>query len=236
MGDSISHHQPHVQLTKDHPRVVIPEMGRIMYNLGWATGTGGSLSMRYNGNIYVSPSGILKEKIRGEDLFVLSENGEEREVPHPHKNLRRSSCTPIFMCIYKLSGVGAVIHSHSPKAVMATILFPGKEFRVSNLQMIKGICKCNTWGNHRYDDTLVVPVIENAYEESDLCDGLIEAIEQYPDTCAVLIRRHGICVWGRTWEEAKSMAENYDYVFNVAVEMKKCGLDPVSSDSTQRSF
>ena len=224
------------QLPKDHPRVVIPEMGRVMYNLGWATGTGGSLSMRYQGSIYVSPSGVQKEKIGGTDLFVLSENGEEHEVPHHDKKLRRSSCTPIFMCIYKLNGVAAIIHSHSPKAVMATILFPGKEFRVSNLQMITGVRKCSTWENHRYDDTLVVPVIENAYEGSDLCKGLSEAIVQYPDTCAVLIRRHGIYVWGRTWEEAKSMAECYDYVFNVAVEMKKCGLDPVSSGFTQRSF
>ena len=216
---------------KGHPRTVIPEMGRLMYNLGWATGTGGSLSMRYQGSIYVSPSGVLKERIQGEDLFVLSENGEEREVPHPNKKLRRSSCTPIFMCVYKLNGVGAVIHSHSPKAVMATILFPGKEFCVSNLQMIKGIRKCNTWGNHRFDDTLVVPVIENTYEDRDLFDDFNKAITEYPDTCAVLIRRHGIYVWGRTWEEAKSMAECYDYVFDVAVEMKKCGLDPVTSDS-----
>ena len=219
-------------LPKDHPRVVIPEMGRLMYNLGWATGTGGSLSMRYQGSIYVSPSGVLKEKIQGEDLFVLSENEDEREAPPPNKKLRRSSCTPIFMCVYKLNGVGAVIHSHSPKAVMATILFPSKEFRVSNLQMIKGVRKCRTWENHRFDDTLVVPVIENTYEDRDLFDDFNKAITEYPDTCAVLIRRHGIYVWGRTWEEAKSMAECYDYVFDVAVEMKKCGLDPVVSDST----
>ena len=221
-------------LPKDHPRTVIPEMGRLMYNLGWATGTGGSLSMRYQGSIYVSPSGVQKERIQAEELFVLSENGEEREVPHPDKKLRKSGCTPLFMCIYKLNGVGAVIHSHSPKAVMATILFPGKEFRVSHLEMIKGVRKCSTWEKLRYDDMLVVPVIENTCEEGDLCEGLSQAIAEYPDTCAVLIRRHGIYVWGRTWEEAKTMAECYDYVFAVAVEMKKCGLNPVSSDTTHQ--
>jgi methylthioribulose-1-phosphate dehydratase len=34
---------------------------------------------------------------------------------------------------------GAVIHTHSKAAVMATLLYPGKEFRVTHLEMIKVI-------------------------------------------------------------------------------------------------
>lgn len=32
---------------------------------------------------------------------------------------------------------GAVIHTHSKAAVMATLLYPGKEFKVTHLEMIK---------------------------------------------------------------------------------------------------
>lgn len=33
-------------------------------------------------------------------------------------------------------------------------------------------------------------------------------------------------VWGDTWQQAKTMSECYDYLFDVAVQMKLHGLDP----------
>lgn len=58
---------------------------------------------------------------------------------------------------------------------------------------------------HRYDDTLVVPIIENTPEERDLKDRMALAMEEYPNSCAVLVRRHGVYVWGESWEKAKTM-------------------------------
>ncbi|KAL0188641.1 hypothetical protein M9458_015740, partial [Cirrhinus mrigala] len=55
-----------------------------------------------------------------------------------------------------------------------------------------------------YDDTLVVPIIENTPEEKDLKERMARAMEMYPDSCAVLVRRHGVYVWGETWEKAKT--------------------------------
>jgi len=51
----------------------------------------------------------------------------------------------------------------------------------------------------------------------------------YPETNAVLVRRHGVYVWGKTWQAAKTMSECYHYLFEVAVEMKKLGLDPTAA-------
>lgn len=58
---------------------------------------------------------------------------------------------------------------------------------------------------NRYDDMLVVPIIENTPEEKDLEERMARAMNDYPDSCAVLVRRHGVYVWGETWEKAKSM-------------------------------
>lgn len=52
---------------------------------------------------------------------------------------------------------------------------------------------------------LVVPIIENTPEEKDLKERMAQAMDKYPDSCAVLVRRHGVYVWGETWEKAKTM-------------------------------
>ncbi|RWS27004.1 putative Methylthioribulose-1-phosphate dehydratase-like protein [Leptotrombidium deliense] len=44
---------------------------------------------------------------------------------------------------------------------------------------------------------------------------MAEAIRKYPNTNSVFVRRHGIYVWEKTWQSAKSMAECYHYSFEV---------------------
>jgi len=71
--------------------------------------------------------------------------------------------------------------------------------------MIKGVPRGNSRENGYlgFFDKLVIPIIENTYDhmyacnnssahEEDLKDRLDAAIEAYPDTVAVLVRRHGI--------------------------------------------
>jgi ribulose-5-phosphate 4-epimerase/fuculose-1-phosphate aldolase len=78
----------------------------------------------------------------------------------------------------------------------------------------------------QYYDTLIVPIIENTAQEEDLTERMAQAMEEYPDTTAVLVRRHGIYVWGPTWESAKTQCECYDYLFEIAIKMKQLGIDP----------
>ena len=43
----------------------------------------------------------------------------------------------MFHILFAARQASAVIHTHSKAAVMATLLYPGKEFRVTHLEMIK---------------------------------------------------------------------------------------------------
>lgn len=63
--------------------------------------------------------------------------GEDLVVPPEYKKLKKSQCTPLFMVAYRDRSAGACIHTHSPNAVMATLLWPGKEFRITHQEMIK---------------------------------------------------------------------------------------------------
>ncbi|XP_066216630.1 methylthioribulose-1-phosphate dehydratase isoform X2 [Saccopteryx leptura] len=190
---------------KEHPRYLIPELCKQFYHLGWVTGTGGGISLKHGSEIYIAPSGVQKERIQPEDMFICDINEQDISGPPQYKNLKKSQCTPLFMNAYTLRG---------------------REFKITHQEMIKGIRKCTSGGYYRYDDMLVVPIVENTPEEKDLKERMARAMNEYPDSCAVLVRRHGVYVWGETWEKAKTMCECYDYLFDIAVSMKKVGLDP----------
>ncbi|XP_017788322.1 PREDICTED: methylthioribulose-1-phosphate dehydratase [Habropoda laboriosa] len=213
---------------KEHPRSLIPELCRQFYDLGWVTGTGGGISIKHGDKIYIAPSGVQKERITSDDMFVQDISGNDLEVPPKEKRLKKSQCTPLFMCAYTRRNAGAVIHTHSKFAVMVSLHWPDKEFRVTHLEMIKGIKNQKLGRAYRYDEKLVVPIIENTPFEEDLKEELDRTITDYPETCAVLVRRHGIYVWGDTWQQAKTMAECYDYLFDIALQMKLSGLDPAA--------
>lgn len=77
--------------------------------------------------------------------------------------------------------------------------------------MIKGI------PGHHNTDWCRVPIIENTEKECDLTERLQNAINAYPRSNAVLVRNHGVYIWGDTWEKAKIHAECYHYLFETAV-------------------
>lgn len=94
-----------------------------------------------------------------------------------------------------------------------------KEFSISHQEMIKGI------EGFGYFDKLTIPIIENTAREHELSDSLEDAIIKYPKACAVLVRRHGMYVWGNSWEQAKRHGECLHYLFEVAIRMRQFGLD-----------
>ena len=146
-----------------------------------------------------------------------------RPQPLTQRN-RRPPPTPTLhpsLQAYELRGAGAVIHSHSLSSVLATVLDGehAPEFRATHLEMVKGIAGQGFYGN------LVVPIIENTARECELTGRLRAAIEAYPQSCAVLVRRHGVYVWGKDWIQAKTQAETYDYLFEAAVRLRGLGVD-----------
>jgi methylthioribulose-1-phosphate dehydratase len=200
------------------PREIICELCRQLYDHGWASGSGGGVSLRRDGRVYMAPGGVQNERLRPEDLFVLDEEGAVIEAPAA-PGLKLSACAPLFFHAFRLRGAGAVIHSHSVNAMLATLLSEDA-FRVTHLEMMKGLVGVG------FHDDLVVPIIENTAHEHDLAGSMAAAMEAHPQTHAVLVRRHGVYVWGADWAEAKTQAECYDYLFEAAVKMRQLGIDP----------
>ncbi|KAK6440211.1 Methylthioribulose-1-phosphate dehydratase [Oleoguttula sp. CCFEE 5521] len=202
-----------------HPANLICSLCRQFYGHGWVTGTGGGVSIRHDKHIFLAPSGVEKELMQPDNIFVMDYASREY--------IRR----PL---------VGHC-STGSQWAVLVTLLCEagmqgGKDvFEISQIEQIKGISRGGTGsteiaeggrklGNLGYFDTMRIPIIENTAHEEDLKDSLEKAMVEWPETCAVLVRRHGVYVWGKDVTQAKTQAESLDYLFQLAVEMHKLGL------------
>jgi len=227
----------------EHPANLIPSLCAKFWNLGWVTGTGGGCSIRNDDLVYLAPSGVQKELMKSSDIYVLSlaaqTDFKNRTYLRSPPVYKPSQCTPLFLAAFTKRGAGCCIHTHSQWAVLVTLLLetrasssqgPGSSnnprlFEINNIEQIKGFGKGYTkQGNLGYHDTLRIPVIENTAHEEDLTEFLEAAMEEYPDTYAVLVRRHGVYVWGDNVHKAKTMCESLDYLFQLAVEMHKMGI------------
>ncbi|CDR43572.1 CYFA0S12e01992g1_1 [Cyberlindnera fabianii] len=206
-----------------HPANLICELCRLFYSNGWVTGTGGGISIRSSNLIYIAPSGVQKERMIPENMFVM--DLETKEYKRTPKVYKPSACTPLFLSAYTMRNAGACIHTHSQAAVMVSLLYE-KEFKIANIEQIKALPKVTEPGYLGFFDTLTIPIIENTAHEEDLTDALQQAIKEYPGTTAVLVRRHGIYVWGETVWKAKVYNEAIDYLLELAVEMKSFGIPP----------
>ncbi|XP_010265717.1 PREDICTED: probable bifunctional methylthioribulose-1-phosphate dehydratase/enolase-phosphatase E1 1 [Nelumbo nucifera] len=91
-------------------RALVSELRRQFYTLGWTSGTGGSIAIKVHDDsipkpqqlIVMSPSsGVQKERMVPEDMYVLSPSGSVLKVPfpkpYPHKPPKCSECASLFI-------------------------------------------------------------------------------------------------------------------------------------------
>jgi len=210
---------------EEYVRKKICSMCRNFYRLGWVSGTGGGISIRKNQIVFMAPSGVQKEKIQPKDIFILDLEGNILKYPE-NQALKLTECAPLFFSAYELRDAGAVLHSHSSNVVLLTFLANKKhpnydfiyEYHFSRLEMLKGI------QDHGYLDTFVLPIIENTPKECDLTESLRIAIQEYPKSPAVAVKDHGIYVWGKNEDHAKTQAECIDYICEIEVKKRMMGL------------
>ncbi|KAK6050043.1 hypothetical protein COOONC_12452, partial [Cooperia oncophora] len=103
------------------------------------------------------------------------------------------------------------------------------------LKSHSGVYDPFTGKNFGYEDTLTIPIIENQPHEGQLLPALDECLKTYQRSCAVLVRSHGLFVWGSTWEKAKIMAECIDYLIDLAIDMIRQGIPLVKEDVITKS-
>ncbi|CAD6188857.1 unnamed protein product [Caenorhabditis auriculariae] len=209
------------------------ELMKQFYELGWMRGSGGAMGCIAGKYLLVSPSALQKERIHESDIFAYDLQDKTCNHGASHsKKFTVSSCAVLFSSIMKKTGSECVIHTHSKAANLITQLVKQDTFEISHQEYIKGVYDPFSGANLRFDDTLVIPIIENRPSESQLLEPIEEVLQNYPRSVAVLVKNHGLFVWGPTWEMAKIMTECIDYLLDLAVDMIRNNLPLVREEAS----
>ncbi|CAD6253944.1 unnamed protein product [Miscanthus lutarioriparius] len=204
-------------------RELVAELCRHFYAPGWVTGTGGSITVkrcvRLAGQLglgwpahshfhcsreqcFQTEEYFLSQQSAGTIFWLIFQSC--RTDPRSTTPTCRSPTASSWCAkgenggrghAYLMRGAGAVIHSHGIETCLASMLDPGAK------------------------------EFRNTPYEYELTDSLSEAIAAYPKTTAVLVRNHGIFVWGDSWISAKTQAESYHYLLDAAIKLYHLGID-----------
>ena len=178
--------------------------------LGWMRGTSGNLSAvvgRDPLRLAVTASGLDKGELAPADIAVVDGSGAAIAVDGLAP-LRPSAEAGLHARIAEVAGADAVVHVHSLNAVVAGHHWPGG-VRLSDVEMLKGI------GRRAHDDEVLVPVIENSQDMTELGARFEAAYEA--ETPAVIVAGHGLYTWGPDLTRARHVTECLDWLLAYAV-------------------
>lgn len=89
--------------TVEEAKQLICELCHNFYSQGWVSGTGGGISVKVGDRIVMAPSGVQKERMQPDDMFVLDNKGDVLHTPAakppPARPPKLSECSPLFMAV-----------------------------------------------------------------------------------------------------------------------------------------
>lgn len=217
---------PTVIATTD-PRSALITAASHFYSQGWMLGTAGNLSARNpDGSFWITASGRPKGNLTPEDFVCLTLEGEIRDRGPADR--KPSAETTIHQAIYRLyPEAQACYHVHSVEANLVSNFTTADEILLPPLEMIKGlgiwdehpVCHLSLFTNHAD-----VPSIGQEIEARFTPVSGASPPANRPSLPALLIRNHGVTVWGNSPIEAFHRIELIEYIFRYMVQQRTLGI------------
>lgn len=177
----------------------------------WFMGTSGNLAIKVQDNplqFLVTASGKDKRKRTDEDFLLVDQYGRPAAPTH----LKPSAETLLHVEIYRRTNAGCSLHVHTiDNNVISEIYGDNGEVSFQGQELIKAF---DMWEE---DATLKIPIIRNYAHIPTLAKAFGDHI--HGDSGAVLIRNHGITVWGKTAFEAKKILEASEFLFRYQLRL-----------------
>jgi methylthioribulose-1-phosphate dehydratase len=190
----------------------LASIARGFYLRGWLVGTSGNLSAVVNREplrLAMSPSGVDKGELRGEQILMIDEDARviNDQAAKP-SNAKPSDECPLHLRIVKELGAGAVIHTHSIWNTILSDLYAAEGgVAIEGYEMLKGLKAVKT---HEHREWL--PIIENSQDMLALADTLGDTLRKHKNAHGFLLRRHGLYSWGSDLMQAKRHVEILEFL------------------------
>lgn len=200
-----------VEMQSD-PRSDLIKAATYFHDRGWMLGTAGNLSARLpDGSLWITASGKSKGELRETDFIRRYPDGRlDRLEP----DAKPSAETDIHTAIYDLfPEAQACYHVHSIEANLVGQF--GKDADVlplPPLEMLKGL------GVADERPQAAIALFANHADVAKIGQDIRNRLSITPPQIpALLIRYHGVTVWGRSCEEARNRIELIEYIFRYMV-------------------
>jgi methylthioribulose-1-phosphate dehydratase len=124
---------------------------------------------------------------------------------------RPSAETLLHLAVVRLTGAGAVLHTHSVWSnILSDAHMSEGGIHIEGYEMLKGLDGITT---HEHREWL--PIIENSQQMQSLAHSVEESLNERPLSHGFLLRRHGLYTWGRDLAEAKRHIEILEFLLEV---------------------
>ncbi|KIL45871.1 methylthioribulose 1-phosphate dehydratase [Jeotgalibacillus soli] len=184
----------------------------------WFMGTSGNLSIRITEQpvaFLVTASGKDKRKRTSEDFLLVNGQGEKAEATH----LKPSAETLLHCEIYNRTSAGCSLHVHTVANNVISELYGDQgSITFQGQELIKAF---DYWEE---DAALTIPIIKNDADIPTLAESFSRFVNE--DSGAVLIRNHGITVWGKNALEAKKRLEAAEFLFQYHLTLQSLRTSP----------
>lgn len=187
------------------------QAARDFHQRGWMAGTAGNMSVRIDANsFWLTASGKPKGMLENIDFVKMSIDGVllDKLV----EGNRPSAESSIHEVIYRLfPDVGACLHVHSVDAYLATRRFATAQGKMllPNIEMIKGF---DVW---EQEPDVELDVFDNFLEVTRISENIEQKFSaQPPSISALMIKDHGITVWGNDLQQAYNRVEILEFIMS----------------------
>ncbi|WP_175638773.1 methylthioribulose 1-phosphate dehydratase [Metabacillus schmidteae] len=189
----------------------LADIKRVLAKREWFPGTSGNLAIKVNSDpisFLVTASGKDKTKETNEDFLLVDGKGQPVQDTH----LKPSAETLLHVEIFNKTSAGCSLHVHTVDNNVISELY-GDQGKIT----FKGQEIIKAYGLWDEDAEFTIPIIYNHAHIPTLAQEFSEYVRG--DAGAVLIRNHGITVWGRDALEAKKFLEASEFLFSYHLKL-----------------